>query len=159
MFWNMDDYPISVDTTDDLDPVFGDISKALDLMGFRLGFMDVRLYSEQHNYDKKSADIIRPSLPTCKLLTTTLLSFACLFYFNYYYVIGVVSLLFIRSVLFGLCLQSAGYHFAYDSSRIIYWTRTSEFFCNRKTTKGVTQGSAVFEIEASQCSSSKATAA
>ncbi|XP_009125544.1 uncharacterized protein LOC103850532 isoform X4 [Brassica rapa] len=66
VFWNMDDYPIPVDTTDDLGPVFGDISKALDLMGFRLGFMDVRLYSEQHNYDKKSADIIRPSLPTCR---------------------------------------------------------------------------------------------
>ncbi|KAL0680560.1 hypothetical protein Bca4012_047407 [Brassica carinata] len=65
VFWNMDDYPIPVDTTDDLGPVFGDISKALDLMGFRLGFMDVRLYSEQHNYDKKLADIIRPSLPKC----------------------------------------------------------------------------------------------
>nr|VDD18262.1 unnamed protein product [Brassica oleracea] len=44
VFWNMDDYPIPVDTTDDLGPIFGDISKALDLMGFRLGFMDVRLY-------------------------------------------------------------------------------------------------------------------
>ncbi|CDY67629.1 BnaAnng24850D [Brassica napus] len=66
VFWNMDDYPIPVDTTDDLGPVFGDISKALDLMGFRLGFMDVRLYSEQHNYDKKLADIIRPSLPKCR---------------------------------------------------------------------------------------------
>ena len=40
----MGDYPIPVDTTDDLGPIFGDISKALDLMGFRLGFMDVRLY-------------------------------------------------------------------------------------------------------------------
>ncbi|KAG2279204.1 hypothetical protein Bca52824_050424 [Brassica carinata] len=42
-----------------------DFESSLDLMGFRLGFMDVRLYSEQHNYDKKLADIIRPSLPKC----------------------------------------------------------------------------------------------
>ncbi|XP_009125543.2 uncharacterized protein LOC103850532 isoform X1 [Brassica rapa] len=63
VFWNMDDYPIPVDTTDDLGPVFGDISKALYLMGFRLGFMDVLLYSEQHNYDKTFADIIQPCLP------------------------------------------------------------------------------------------------
>ena len=71
----MGDYPIPVDTTDDLGPIFCDILKALDLMGFRDGFMDVILYSEQQNYDKKKADIVHPCLPQRKLLTTTL-SFA-----------------------------------------------------------------------------------
>ena len=45
----MDDYPIPVDTTDDLDPVFRDILKALHVMGFRNGYIDVYLYSEQIN--------------------------------------------------------------------------------------------------------------
>ncbi|KAG2310227.1 hypothetical protein Bca52824_021784 [Brassica carinata] len=63
VFWNMDDYPIPVYNTDGLGPIFCDILKALDLMGFRDGFMDVILYSEQHNYDKKEADIIHPCLP------------------------------------------------------------------------------------------------
>ncbi|CDY67630.1 BnaAnng24860D [Brassica napus] len=40
------DYPIP---TDDLDPVFGDILKALHAMGFRNGYIDVYLYSEQIN--------------------------------------------------------------------------------------------------------------
>uniref|UniRef100_A0A0D2ZT67 NYN domain-containing protein n=1 Tax=Brassica oleracea var. oleracea TaxID=109376 RepID=A0A0D2ZT67_BRAOL len=44
VYWNMDDYPIPVDTTDDLDPVFRDILKALHVMGFH-----VYLYSEQIN--------------------------------------------------------------------------------------------------------------
>lgn len=46
VYWNIDDYPIP---TDDLDPVFGDILKALHAMGFRNGYIDVYLYSEQIN--------------------------------------------------------------------------------------------------------------
>ncbi|CAH8319934.1 unnamed protein product [Eruca vesicaria subsp. sativa] len=58
VFWNIDDYPIPVDATDALDPVFADILKALDLMGFRYGYMDVNLYSEKLNCDKKEDEII-----------------------------------------------------------------------------------------------------
>ncbi|CAF1878608.1 unnamed protein product [Brassica napus] len=46
VYWNIDDYPIP---TDELDPVFGDILKALHAMGFRNGYIDVYLYSEQIN--------------------------------------------------------------------------------------------------------------
>ncbi|RID72953.1 hypothetical protein BRARA_B00129 [Brassica rapa] len=46
VYWNIDDYPIP---TDDLVPVFGDILKALHVMGFRNGYIDVYLYSEQIN--------------------------------------------------------------------------------------------------------------
>ncbi|KAJ4911609.1 Uncharacterized protein Rs2_06230 [Raphanus sativus] len=53
VFWNIDDYPIPLDATNNLDPIFGDISKALDVMGFLGGFMSVWLYSKQINYDKR----------------------------------------------------------------------------------------------------------
>ncbi|KAL0874902.1 hypothetical protein Bca101_024607 [Brassica carinata] len=59
VFWNIDDYPIPVDTTDELDAIFGDILKALHLMGFRRGYMDVNLYSEQLNSDEKETGIIK----------------------------------------------------------------------------------------------------
>ncbi|KAL0680530.1 hypothetical protein Bca4012_047377 [Brassica carinata] len=82
-FWNMDDYPIPVDNTDDLGPIFCDILKALDLMGFRDGFMDVILYSEQHNYDKKRGRYSPPMLtPTETPHNNTLFCFSH-FYFSY----------------------------------------------------------------------------
>ncbi|KAG2279209.1 hypothetical protein Bca52824_050429 [Brassica carinata] len=60
VYWNMDDYPIPVDTTDELDPVFGDILKALDVMGFRNGHIDVYLYSEQINREEAVVDWTLP---------------------------------------------------------------------------------------------------
>ncbi|CAN6846760.1 unnamed protein product [Brassica oleracea] len=66
VFWNIDDYPIPVDATNNLGPIFGDISKALHLMGFRDGHMTVWLYSEQLNYDRKEvgeAEVIYHYLP------------------------------------------------------------------------------------------------
>ena len=66
MFWNIDDYPIPVDATNNLGPIFGDISKALHLMGFRDGHMTMWLYSEQLNYDRKEvgeAEVIYHYLP------------------------------------------------------------------------------------------------
>ena len=62
----MDDYPIPVDTTDDLDPVFGDILEALHVMGFREESMHVYLYSEQINSEEAVIDGI---LPESKFLT------------------------------------------------------------------------------------------
>ncbi|KAL0728623.1 hypothetical protein Bca4012_024716 [Brassica carinata] len=66
VFWNIDDYPIPVDAEDGFDTILGDISKALHLMGFPDGFMDVKLYSEQLNYDKSelcAAEVISHYLP------------------------------------------------------------------------------------------------
>ncbi|CAN7120861.1 unnamed protein product [Brassica rapa subsp. narinosa] len=48
LFWNMDDYPIPVDTTDDLGAVSSNMFEALHLMGF-LGYMRMQVYSEQPN--------------------------------------------------------------------------------------------------------------
>uniref|UniRef100_A0A0D3AHQ4 NYN domain-containing protein n=1 Tax=Brassica oleracea var. oleracea TaxID=109376 RepID=A0A0D3AHQ4_BRAOL len=62
VYWNMDDYPIPVDTTDELDPVFGDILKALDVMGFRNGHIDVYLYSEQINREEAVVDWTLPEM-------------------------------------------------------------------------------------------------
>ncbi|KAG2279220.1 hypothetical protein Bca52824_050440 [Brassica carinata] len=44
LFWNMDDYPIPVDTTDDLGSVSSNMFEALQLMGFR-GYMRMQVYS------------------------------------------------------------------------------------------------------------------
>ncbi|CAF1879088.1 unnamed protein product [Brassica napus] len=64
VYWNMDDYPIPVDTTDELDPVFGDILKALDVMGFRDGHIDVFLYDEQINREGALVDWTLPESET-----------------------------------------------------------------------------------------------
>ena len=66
VYWNMDDYPIPVDTTDDLDPVFRDILKALHVMGFREGSMRVFLYDEQIN---REGALVDWTLPESKFLT------------------------------------------------------------------------------------------
>ncbi|CAH8385639.1 unnamed protein product [Eruca vesicaria subsp. sativa] len=63
VFWNIDDYPIPVDTSDELGPIFGEIVKALNVMGFRGEFIDVILYSEQVNYDKKVSELSPHCLP------------------------------------------------------------------------------------------------
>ena len=70
MFWNMDDYPIPVDTTDDLGSVSSNMFGALQLMGF-LGYMRMKVYSEQPN----SEDWLKAEMcyvPKCKSLATTL---------------------------------------------------------------------------------------
>ncbi|KAF3536938.1 hypothetical protein F2Q69_00018374 [Brassica cretica] len=64
VYWNMDDYPIPVDTTDDLDPVFRDILKALDVMGLREGSMRVFLYDEQINREGALVDWTLPESET-----------------------------------------------------------------------------------------------
>ncbi|XP_048604448.1 uncharacterized protein LOC106425263 isoform X2 [Brassica napus] len=64
VYWNMDDYPIPVDTTDDLDPVFRDILKALHVMGFREGSMQVSLYDEQINREGALVDWTLPESET-----------------------------------------------------------------------------------------------
>ncbi|CAH8384476.1 unnamed protein product [Eruca vesicaria subsp. sativa] len=66
VFWNIDDYPIPVDGSVDLSPVFDDMSKALDVMGFRDGYMDVTLYSEQVSCDKKESELFNHWLIECK---------------------------------------------------------------------------------------------
>ncbi|CAN6838336.1 unnamed protein product [Brassica oleracea] len=53
LFWNMDDYPIPVGTSDDLGAVSSNMFEALHQMGFR-GYMRMQVYSEQQreSYDK-----------------------------------------------------------------------------------------------------------
>ena len=66
----MDDYPIPVDTTDDLGAVSSNMFEALHLMGF-LGYMRMQVYSEQPN----SEDWLNAEMsyaPKCKSLATTL---------------------------------------------------------------------------------------
>ena len=70
VYWNMDDYPIPVDTTDDLGSVSSNMFGALQLMGF-LGYMRMKVYSEQPN----SEDWLKAEMcyvPKCKSLATTL---------------------------------------------------------------------------------------
>ena len=109
----MDDYPIPVDTTDDLDPVFRDILKALHVMGFRNGHIDVYLYSEQINREEAVVDF---TLPEIKFLT---LLCSSSFYFKLYIYIycnrTCFSVVVCRRNLRRLFLQSAGYHLVYDS--------------------------------------------
>ncbi|KAL0728640.1 hypothetical protein Bca4012_024733 [Brassica carinata] len=53
VFWNMDDYPIPVDTTDDLGSVSSNMFEVLQQMGFR-GYMSMKVYSEQpKSYEKE----------------------------------------------------------------------------------------------------------
>ncbi|KAL0823012.1 hypothetical protein Bca101_046689 [Brassica carinata] len=64
LFWNMDDYPIPVGTSDDLGAVSSNMFEALHQMGFR-GYMRMQVYSEQQreSYDKDwwMKSLIRPS--------------------------------------------------------------------------------------------------
>ncbi|KAL0728634.1 hypothetical protein Bca4012_024727 [Brassica carinata] len=53
VFWNMDDYPIPVGTSDDLGAVSSNMFEALQQMGFR-GYMSMEVYSEQpKSYEKE----------------------------------------------------------------------------------------------------------
>uniref|UniRef100_A0A0D3AHP8 NYN domain-containing protein n=1 Tax=Brassica oleracea var. oleracea TaxID=109376 RepID=A0A0D3AHP8_BRAOL len=60
LFWNMDDYPIPVDTTDDLGSVSSNMFKALQLMGFR-GYMRMQ-GSEVFEIEESRCSRHRPPL-------------------------------------------------------------------------------------------------
>ncbi|KAL0680548.1 hypothetical protein Bca4012_047395 [Brassica carinata] len=73
LFWNMDDYPIPVDTTDDLGSVSSNMFEALQLMGFR-GYMRMQVYSEQPN----SEDWLNAEMsyaPKCKSYSAAVYEF------------------------------------------------------------------------------------
>uniref|UniRef100_M4EJ43 NYN domain-containing protein n=2 Tax=Brassica campestris TaxID=3711 RepID=M4EJ43_BRACM len=73
LFWNMDDYPIPVDTTDDLGAVSSNMFEALHLMGF-LGYMRMQVYSEQPN----SEDWLNAEMsyaPKCKSYSAAVYEF------------------------------------------------------------------------------------
>ncbi|KAL0728631.1 hypothetical protein Bca4012_024724 [Brassica carinata] len=58
VFWNMDDYPIPVGTSDDLGAVSSNMFEALQQMGFR-GYMSMEVYSEQPKSYEKEEWVLR----------------------------------------------------------------------------------------------------